>query len=114
MLLDRAKGLEPQTRKRFETCYMRRLVTFTFVDKMDRPALNPFEILGQIEAEVQLPCYLVVWPVGNGDRFRSVYERATRRVHLFERGERRKKSEQLMELSIGDCNDDNDEHGGIG
>lgn len=111
MLVDGAKGLEPQTRKLFEICRMRRLPTFTFVNKMDRPALNPFEILDQIEAEFQLPCYPVVWPVGDGDQFRGVYERTTRRVHLFERGERGKKAERLMELSIDDCDDGNDEHG---
>ena len=51
MLLDGAKGLEPQTRKLFEVCRMRQLPLFTFVNKMDRPALSPYEIMDQIEEE---------------------------------------------------------------
>lgn len=51
MLLDGAKGLEPQTRKLFEVCRMRRLPLFTFVNKLDRPALTPYEIMDQIEGE---------------------------------------------------------------
>lgn len=95
MLIDGAKGLEPQTRKLFEICRMRRLPTFTFVNKFDRPAMSPFELLDQIEAEFELPCYPVVWPIGDGDRFKGVYERSTRLVHLFERGERGKKAEVI-------------------
>lgn len=101
MLIDGAKGLEPQTRKLFEICRMRRLPTFTFVNKLDRPAMNPFEILDQIEAEFNLPCHAVVWPIGDGDRFKGVYEHSTRLVHLYERGIRGKKAEQRV-ISIDD------------
>lgn len=103
MLIDGAKGLEPQTRKLFEICRMRKLPTFTFVNKMDRPALSPFEICDQIEAEFNLPCYPVVWPIGDGDRFCGVYERSTRLVHLFERGSRGKKA-NVTALSLDDEN----------
>ena len=54
MLLDGAKGLEPQTRKLFEVCRMRRLPLFTFVNKLDRPALTPYEIMDQIEGTEHL------------------------------------------------------------
>lgn len=102
MLIDGAKGLEPQTRKLFEICRMRKLPTFTFVNKLDRPALSPFEICDQIEAEFNLPCYPVVWPIGDGDRFCGVYERSTRLVHLFERGSRGKKA-NVNVLSLDDA-----------
>lgn len=101
MLIDGAKGLEPQTRKLFEICRMRRLPTFTFVNKLDRPAMNPFEILDQIEAEFKLPCHPVVWPIGSGNIFKGVYECATRLVHLFERGARGKKANELI-VSLDD------------
>lgn len=101
MLVDGAKGLEPQTRKLFEICRMRMLPTFTFVNKLDRPAMSPFEICDQIEAEFDLPCYPVVWPIGDGDRFKGVYDRHSRMVHLFERGERGKKAEEIV-ISIDD------------
>lgn len=101
MLIDGAKGLEPQTRKLFEICRLRMLPTFTFVNKMDRPALNPFEICDQIEAEFDLPCYPVVWPIGDGDNFRGVYERSTRLIHLFQRGARGKKADSRT-ISLDD------------
>jgi peptide chain release factor 3 len=102
MLVDAAKGLEPQTRKLFEVCRMRNLPTFTFVNKLDRPAMNAFQICDQIEAEFGLDCYPVVWPIGDGDRFKGVYERSTRLLHLFSRAERGKKAEDLPTVSIDD------------
>jgi peptide chain release factor 3 len=66
MLLDAAKGLEPQTRKLFEVCRMRNLPLFTFVNKMDRPALSPYEIMDQIEEEFGLETHPILWPIGDG------------------------------------------------
>ena len=68
MLVDAAKGLEPQTRKLFEVCRMRGLPIFSFCNKLDRPALAPMEIMDQIEAEFGLETHPVVWPIGDGDR----------------------------------------------
>ena len=70
MLLDAAKGLEPQTRKLFEVAQMRNLPLFTFVNKMDRPALDPTEIMDQIEEEFSLESHPILWPIGDGDRFK--------------------------------------------
>jgi len=68
MLLDAAKGLEPQTRKLFEVCRMRGLPLFTFVNKMDRPALTPYEIMDQIEQEFGLETFPILCPIGDGER----------------------------------------------
>ncbi|CAI5476220.1 unnamed protein product [Closterium sp. Yama58-4] len=86
MLVDAGKGLEPQTRKLFEVCRMRHLPVFTFINKMDRPALEPLELMDQIEKEFSLPCHPINWPIGSGDRFKGVYDRVSERVHLFDRG----------------------------
>lgn len=86
MLVDAGKGLEPQTRKLFEVCRMRKLPIFTFINKMDRPALEPLELMDQIEKEFNLPTYPVNWPIGSGDRFVGVYYRPRNEVHLFEKG----------------------------
>jgi peptide chain release factor 3 len=102
MLVDAAKGLEPQTRKLFEVCRMRNLPTFTFVNKLDRPSMDPHEICDQIEAEFGIDCYPIVWPIGCGDRFRGVYERSTRLVHLFNRASRGKKAEDLPTIPVDD------------
>ncbi len=85
MLIDAAKGLEPQTRKLFEVCRLRGLPIFTFVNKMDRPGREPLELLDEIEQELGLKTYAVNWPIGMGDRFKGVYSRRQKAIHLFER-----------------------------
>lgn len=85
MLEDAAKGLEPQTRKLFEVCRMRKIPIFTFFNKLDRPGRDPLELLDEIEQELGLKTYPVNWPIGTGDRFTGIYDRQTRLVHLFER-----------------------------
>jgi peptide chain release factor 3 len=92
MLEDAAKGLEPQTRKLFEVCRMRRIPIFTFINKMDRPGREPLELLDEIEKELGLACWPVNWPIGSGDRFRGVIDRRSREVILFERAERGRQS----------------------
>lgn len=95
MVVDGAKGLEPQTRKLFEVARMRKLPTFTFVNKMDRPALSPFEIMDQIDNEFQLPCCPMVWPIGDGSDFKGVVDIATNEAILFKKGDRTKKKEVI-------------------
>lgn len=102
MLIDGAKGLEPQTRKLFEICRMRKVPLFTFVNKLDRPCLSPFELCDQIEKEFGIFTFPVVWPIGDGDRFRGVYERSTKLVYLFEKGERGKKAKEIAVLPLDD------------
>ncbi len=88
MLEDAAKGLEPQTRKLFEVCRLRRVPIFTFLNKMDRPGREPLELIDEIEQELGLACWPVNWPIGGGDRFRGLIDRRSREVILFERAER--------------------------
>ncbi len=85
MLVDAAKGLEPQTRKLFEVCRLRSLPIFTFVNKLDRPGREPLELLDEIEQELGLQTYAVNWPIGMGDRFKGVFDRRQQQIHLFER-----------------------------
>ena len=99
MLEDAAKGLEPQTRKLFEVCRMRRIPIFTFINKMDRPGREPLELLDEIEQELGLACWPVNWPIGSGDRFRGVIDRRSHEVILFQRAERGRASEEKV-LSV--------------
>lgn len=85
MLIDAAKGLEPQTRKLFEVCKLRSLPIFTFVNKMDRPGRSAFELLDEIEKELGLQTYPVNYPIGSGDFFKGVFDRREQAYHLFER-----------------------------
>lgn len=85
MVLDAAKGVEPQTRKLFEVCSKRGLPIFTLINKMDRPAMDPLELLEEIETVLGMRAVPMNWPIGDGDSFMGVYDRATEEVHLYDR-----------------------------
>ena len=102
MLLDAAKGLEPQTRKLFEVCRLRNLPLFTFVNKMDRPALSPYEIMDQIEDEFGLETHPVLWPIGDGERFKGVLDRTTSIVHLYSKPSKRGAKAEVVEVPLED------------
>ncbi|MDT8287350.1 MAG: peptide chain release factor 3 [Elusimicrobiales bacterium] len=85
MVLDAAKGIEAQTLKLFEICRMRQIPIFTFINKMDRPAREPLELLDEIDKSLQLQTYPVNWPLGSGSDFKGVFDRRSRDLHLFER-----------------------------
>jgi peptide chain release factor 3 len=102
MLIDAAKGLEPQTRKLFEVCRMRSLPIFTFVNKLDRPGREPLELLDEIEQELGLQTYAVNWPIGTGDRFQGVFDRCKQQIHLFERRAHGSKEAGQTVIDLGD------------
>lgn len=102
MLEDAAKGLEPQTLKLFEVCRMRGLPIFTFFNKMDRPAREPLDLLDEIEQELGLQTYAVNWPIGMGEHFRGVFDRRTRKFHLFERTAHGSKEATVTVVEMGD------------
>lgn len=102
MLVDAAKGLEPQTRKLFEVCKLRSLPIFTFINKLDRPGREPLELLDEIEQELGLQTYAVNWPIGMGDRFQGVFDRRSRKVHLFQRSDHGKREAIDTQLDLGD------------
>ncbi len=84
MLIDAAKGVEPQTIKLFEVCRMRGIPIFTFINKMDRDALDTFELLEEIENVLGIATYPMTWPIASGQRFKGVIERKTQSLHYFE------------------------------
>jgi peptide chain release factor 3 len=85
MLIDAAKGVEPQTKKLFAICRERGIPLFTFMNKLDRPSRDPLELLDELESVLGIGAYPMNWPLGSGDAFRGVYDRRTHEVHLFER-----------------------------
>jgi peptide chain release factor 3 len=102
MLVDVAKGLEPQTRKLFEVCKLRALPIFTFINKLDRPGRDALSLLDEIEQELGLQTYVVNWPIGQGDRFKGVYDRRRQQIHLFERTEHGKREAKETIVDLGD------------
>jgi peptide chain release factor 3 len=84
MLLDSAKGVEAQTKKLFRVCKMRAMPIFTFVNKLDRPGRDPFDLIGEVEEVLGIGVYPITWPITSGGRFRGVYHRELKQVFLFE------------------------------
>jgi peptide chain release factor 3 len=85
MVIDAAKGIEPQTRKLFEVCRQRGIPIFTFMNKLDRPAKDTLLLLDELERVLGIHAYPVNWPLGDGPEFRGLYDRRTNLVHFFER-----------------------------
>jgi peptide chain release factor 3 len=85
MLIDNAKGVETQTKKLFAVCRQRGIPIFTFVNKLDHPGRGPLALLTEIEEVLGIESTPVNWPIGQGDDFRGVCDRASRKVHLYQR-----------------------------
>lgn len=101
MLIDAAKGVEPQTLKLFEVCRMRGLPIFTFINKMDRPARDPLELIDELEKVLGIRSSPISWPIGMGDRFKGVYDRRKEEVLLFQAEEKAHASKQIPSLKVG-------------
>ncbi|MDG2400248.1 MAG: peptide chain release factor 3 [Akkermansiaceae bacterium] len=85
MVIDAGKGIEAQTLKLFEVCRRRGVPIFVFINKMDRPSRPPLELIDELETVLKLAPAPVNWPLGDGPRFRGVYDRRKGEVNLFER-----------------------------
>ena len=76
MVIDAAKGIEAQTRKLFEVCRLRDVPIITFINKMDREARDPIELLDEIASTLALDVAPMTWPTGTGQAFKGTYDLA--------------------------------------
>ncbi|MCQ4726133.1 peptide chain release factor 3 [Anaerotignum faecicola] len=83
MVIDAAKGVETQTKKLFKVCSLRGIPIFTFINKLDRQAKEPLEILEDLEEALGLPSVSVTWPIGSGLTFEGVYDRLKNSVYIY-------------------------------
>lgn len=83
MVIDGAKGVEPQTRKLFKVCALRKIPIFTFINKMDREARDPLELCEEVERELGIDTCAVNWPIGSGRDFQGVYDREKKQILFF-------------------------------
>ena len=83
MVIDASKGVENQTRKLFKVCLLRDIPIFTFINKMDREARSPFDLLDEIETELGIKTYPMNWPIGSGKEFKGVYDRGKEEILSF-------------------------------
>ena len=102
MVIDAAKGIEPQTRKLFKVCAMRNIPIFTFINKMDREARDPFDLLDELEREFGINTYPMNWPIGCGQRFKGVYDREARQILSFDDAHRGRELIHGIKCEISD------------
>ncbi len=103
MVIDAGKGIEAQTLKLFEVCRKRGVPIFVFVNKLDRPSRPPLELIDELERVLGLPPVPLNWPLGDGPRFRGIFNRETNEVNLFERTPH---GSYKAPLSVGGINDE--------
>ena len=101
MVIDGSKGVEKQTIKLFKVCVMRNIPIITFINKMDRDAKNPFDLLEDIENVLGINTYPVNWPIGSGKEFKGVYDRNTKNILCFTANNGQKEVEKT-ELALDD------------
>ncbi len=104
MVIDAAKGVEAQTIKLFKVCTLRHIPIFTFINKMDREARDPFELMENIEEILGIKTYPMNWPISCGKDFKGVYDRNAGRVLAFESDGRANgvKMVEEVEAELGD------------
>ena len=102
MIIDSAKGVEPQTKKLMEVCRMRNTPIITFINKLDREGLEPLELFEDIENKLQVECTPLTWPIGMGKRFKGVYNMEKQELGLFSPGYSPKDGDGIV---IQDLND---------
>jgi len=102
MIIDSSKGIETQTKKLFQVCRDRRLPILTFMNKMDLEGRDPFELIDEVEKVLKLPCRPMTWPIGQGKRFKGVYDLAEKKIRIFQPGMKSLGFEQQVFTSLED------------
>lgn len=95
IVIDAAKGVEAQTRKLMEVCRMRKTPVIVFINKMDRPALDPFELLDEIEKELKIQVCPLSWPISDGPDFRGVFNIYEQKLSLFTSEDKQRLGESI-------------------
>ena len=103
MVIDGSKGVEAQTRKLFKVCVMRHIPIFTFINKMDRDAMDTFELLDDIEKELGIATCPINWPIGSGKEFKGGYDRESQKIHVFSDTEKGTKEGEDLVLSMDEA-----------
>jgi len=100
MLLDAGRGVQEQTIKLFKVCRDRGIPIITMMNKMDRPARDPLELLDEVEKVLNITAIPLTWPIGDGPDFRGIYDRHNKQFHAFERtvGNRYKAPSQISDI----------------
>lgn len=103
MVIDVAKGVEEQTEKLFEVCKLRQVPVITFVNKCDRPGMDPLEVLSNIESMLGIEAAPASWPLGYGQKFQGIYDVIDQKIHLYEKADHgaKKAETQVLDFEEG-------------
>ena len=102
IVVDSAKGVEAQTRKLMEVCRMRNTPVIIFINKMDREGRNPFDLLDELEEELQIKVRPLSWPIGQGQRFKGVYNIYEQQLNLFTPNKQRVTEKATVDIASGE------------
>lgn len=104
MVIDASKGVEAQTIKLFKVCVLRNIPIFTFINKLDREARDPFELMDEIEEVLGIRTCPINWPIGSGKNFKGVYDRQTRKINTFIAGSAGMREVETNIIDLEDAN----------
>ena len=99
IVIDGAKGVETQTRRLMDVCRMRKTPVIVFVNKMDRPCKDPFDLLDEIENELKIKVRPLAFPISSGDTFKGVYNIYEQNLSLFTSDERQTADAETVDIS---------------
>jgi peptide chain release factor 3 len=99
IVIDHAKGVETQTRKLMEVCRMRSTPVIVFINKLDRPGKDPFELLDEIEKELRIKVRPLSWPIGQGPTFKGVYNLFEQKLFLFSPEVKQTIADDIIEIA---------------
>jgi len=106
MVIDASKGVERQTIKLFKVCLLRNIPIFTFINKMDREARNPFDLMEEIESVLGIRTYPMNWPIGSGKEFKGVYDRNNSSIIAFTANDENANAQHEVQATRVDLKDD--------
>lgn len=102
IVIDAAKGVEPQTKKLMQVCRMRKTPVIVFVNKLDRPSKDTFDLLDEIEEQLEISVIPFSWPINNGPEFKGVYNIYNENLVLFGANEKISKNNSIEFNNIND------------
>ena len=103
MVIDAAKGIEARTRKLFEICRLRDVPIVTFINKLDREAKDPIELLDEVASTLALDVAPMTWPTGSGQAFKGTYDLVNSRMLVFDNADKSRIGEVIENYEIEDA-----------
>ncbi len=104
IVIDGAKGVEQQTRRLMEVCRMRKTPVIVFINKMDREGQDPFELLDEIEEQLQIKVRPLSWPINQGAKFKGVYNIYEHQLNLFTPNKQKVTEKVAIDINSDDLN----------